>query len=85
MNKKDKNEFTMIVTDALNDVMIPALESLETRLTDKLASKEDMEDIKMKVDSLDRKFDAQQNRLDRHGKQLEDYGERIQVLETTSL
>jgi len=26
MNKKDKNEFTMIVTDALNDVMIPALE-----------------------------------------------------------
>ena len=85
MNKKDKNEFTMIVTDVLNDVMIPALESLETRLTDKLASKEDMEDIKMKVDSLDRKFDAQQNRLDRHGKQLEDYGERIQVLETTSL
>jgi len=85
MNKKDKNEFTMIVTDALNDVMIPALESLETRLTDKLASKEDMEYIKMKVDSLDRKFDAQQNRLDRHGKQLEDYGERIQVLETTSL
>ena len=45
MNKKDKNEFTMIVTDALNDVMIPALESLETRLTDKLASKEDMEDM----------------------------------------
>ena len=84
MNKKDKNEFTMIVTDALNDVMIPALENLETRLTDKLASKEDVEDVKMKVDSLDRKFDAQQNRLDRHGKQLEDYGERIQVLETAS-
>jgi len=84
MNKKDKDEFTMVVTNALNDVMIPALESLETRLTDKLASKEDVEDIKMKVDSLDRKFDAQQNRLDRHGKQLEDYGERIQILETAS-
>jgi hypothetical protein len=84
MNKKDKDEFAMIVTDALNDVMIPALESLETRLTDKLASKENMEDIKVKVDSLDRKFDAQQNRLDRQGKQMEDYGERIQVLETAS-
>ncbi len=85
MNKKDRNEFTMIVTDALNDVMIPALESLETRLTDKLASKEDAEDIKMKVDSLDRKFDAQQNRLDRQGKQIEDHEERIQVFETASL
>ena len=85
MNKKDRNEFTMIVTDALNDVMIPALESLETRLTDKLASKEDVEDVKMKVDSLDRKFDAQQNRSDRQGKQMEDYEERIQVLETASL
>ncbi len=85
MNKKDKDEFTMIVTDALNDVMIPTLESLETRLTDKLASKEDVEDIKMKVDSLDRKFDAQQNRLDRQGKQIEDHEERIQVFETASL
>ncbi len=85
MNKKDKDEFTMLVTDALNDVMIPALESLETRLTDKLASKEDAEDIKMKVDSLDRKFDAQQNRLDRQGKQIEDHEERIQVFETASL
>ena len=85
MNKKDRNEFTMIVTDALNDVMIPALESLETRLTDKLASKEDVEDVKMKVDSLDRKFDAQQDRLDRHGKQVEDHEERIQTLETASL
>jgi len=85
MNKKDKDEFSMIVTDALNDVMIPALESLETRLTDKLASKEDVEDITMKVDSLDRKFDAQQNRLDRQGKQIEDHNERIQVFETASL
>lgn len=85
MNKKDKDEFTMIVTDALNDVMIPALESLETRLTDKLASKEDVEDVKMKVDSLDRKFDAQQDRLDRHGKQVEVHEERIQTLETASL
>ena len=85
MNKKDKDEFTMVVTNALNDVMIPALESLETRLTDKLASKEDVEDIKIKVDSLDRKFDAQQNRLDRHGKQVEDHEERIQILETASL
>jgi len=59
MNKKDKNEFTMIVTDALNDVMIPALESLETRLTDKLASKEDL-------DRVERKIVAATNRMDRH-------------------
>ena len=85
MNKKDRNEFTMIVTDALNDVMIPALESLETRLTDKLASKEDVEDVKMKVDSLDRKFDAQQERMDRYGKRLDKHEEGIQTLETASL
>lgn len=81
MNKKDKEEFTMIVTDALNDVMIPALESMEERL----ASKESVEEIIMKVDSLDRKFDAQQNRLDRQGKQVENHEERIQILETASL
>lgn len=85
MNKKDKGEFAIIVTDALNDVMIPAIESLEIRLTDKLASKEDAEDIKMKVDSLDRKFDAQQNRLDRQGKQVEDHEVRIHDLEFASL
>jgi len=78
MNKKDKDEFTTIVTDALNDVMIPALESLETRLTDKLASKEDL-------DRVERKIIAATNRMDRHGKQIEDYGERIQTLETASL
>ena len=41
MNMKDKDEVTKIVTDALNDVVIPAIEGVEERLTEKLASKED--------------------------------------------
>lgn len=74
MNKKDKDEMVGIVTDALNDVMIPALEGMEKRLRQDLASKSDLEgvrkDLSMRIDSLDRKFDAQQERLDRHDKRI---------------
>ena len=69
MIKKDKEEFVKLISDALNDVVIPALEDMEDRLTTKLASKEELQEVKqelsMQIDSLDRKFDAQQNRLDR--------------------
>ena len=60
-----------LITDALNDVVIPALEDMETRLRNDLASKEDVKEIRKDIDTLDRKFDAQQNRLDRHGKDIE--------------
>ena len=43
MNMKDKDEVTKIVTDALNDVVIPAIEGVEERLTEKLASKADLQ------------------------------------------
>lgn len=69
MIKKDKDEFVELIGDALNDVVIPALEDMEERLINKLASKEELQEVKqelgMQIDSLDRKFDAQQNRLDR--------------------
>ena len=78
MTKNDKDEVTKIVTDALNDVMIPALDDMETRLRNDLASKKDVNELKVElknikadIDTLDRKFDAQQNRLDRHGKDIE--------------
>ena len=71
MNKKDRNEMVGLITDALNDVVIPALEDMETRLRNDLASKEDVKEIRKDIDTLDRKFDAQQNRLDRHGKDIE--------------
>ena len=78
MTKNDKDEVTKIVTDALNDVMIPALDDMETRLRNDLASKKDVNELKVElknikadIDTLDRKFDAQQNRLDRHTKDIE--------------
>jgi peptidoglycan hydrolase CwlO-like protein len=84
MNKKDKEEFVGIVAEALNDVMIPALESMEERLRRDLASKKDVQDLSMRMDSLNRKFDSQQERQDRHGKQLENHEKRIHVLEAAS-
>lgn len=78
MNKKDKDEFTKLIGDALNDVMVPALESMEERLRNELASKKDLKELSLKVDSLDRKFDVQQERLDRHDK-------RISVLEKAAV
>lgn len=74
MDKKDKDEMVVLITDALNDVMIPALENMEERLRNDLASKDDLKEVKVElishIDSLERKFDAQQNRLDRHGKDI---------------
>ena len=70
VNKKDKEEVHKIVANAVHEVVIPALESMEERLTEKMATKED-------IDRLERKLDTQQDRLDRHG-------ERIQVLETAT-
>lgn len=77
MIKQDKDEFVKLISDALNDVVIPALEDMEERLTTKLASKEELQEVKqelsMQIDSLDRKFDAQQNRLDRVEKVQEEH------------
>lgn len=74
MNKKDREEMVGIVTDALNDVMVPALDAMAQKLTGELASKKELHEFKkevgMRFDSLDRKFDAQQERLDRHDKRI---------------
>lgn len=73
MNKKDKDEFTNLISDALNDVVVPAFDAMETRLKEELASKEDLRKVEKRLsgvestlDSLDRKFDAQQDRLDKY-------------------
>jgi hypothetical protein len=70
MDKKDKDEFTGLIVDALNDVVVPALDDMEARL----ASKEELQgfrkETEMHFDRLERKFDAQQDRLDRHDKRI---------------
>lgn len=71
MNKKDKEEFVGLIAEAIDKVVVPALDAMESRLTETLASKEDVREVGMKVDSLDRKFDAQQSRLDRHNLRIE--------------
>jgi len=71
MNKTDKDEFIKLIADSFQEVMIPALEGMEERLKEELASKEDLLELSSKVDSLDRKFDAQQIRLDRHNTRIE--------------
>lgn len=56
---------------SFKEVVLPALEDMETRLKEEIASKEDVEELKKGMDTLNRKFDAQQDRLDRHGKSIE--------------
>ncbi len=74
MDKKTKTEFTGLIVEALNDVVIPAMDDMEKRLRRDLASKEDLEVLRkentIRFDTLDRKFDAQQERLDRHDKRI---------------
>lgn len=67
LTKKDKKGMVALIADAINDVVVPALENMETRL----ASKEDIRDLASKIDSLDRKFDSQQERQDRHNDRIE--------------
>ncbi len=68
MNKKDKTETIGLISEALNEVMIPALEDMEERLAAKLDMKADKED----VGRVERKLDAMTDRLDRHGKAIEE-------------
>ncbi len=67
---EDKQEFIGLVSEALQEVMVPALEDMEKRLRSELASKKDLKNLEMKVDSLDKKFDASQDRLDRHDERI---------------
>lgn len=50
MDTKTKEEFTNIVVDALNDVMIPAMENMEERLRNDLASKDDLHKVGVKLE-----------------------------------
>ena len=75
MDTEAKEEFITLIAQGLNDVMIPALENMEARLKEDLASKEDLQKVEQKlsrhIDSLARKFDAQQDRLDKHNQRIE--------------
>ncbi|OGM31256.1 hypothetical protein A2630_04510 [Candidatus Woesebacteria bacterium RIFCSPHIGHO2_01_FULL_44_10] len=75
MNKKDKEEIGKVVVEALNEVVIPVLENMGDQI----------DELKMSNDRIERKLDAQQNRSDRQGKQLVDHRERIQILEAAVL
>lgn len=66
MDKKTKGEFVKLISQGFQEVMIPTLEDMEERL----ASKKEVKELGVKIDSLDRKFDAQQNRLDGHDKRI---------------
>jgi len=84
MNKSDKGEFTKLIAEGFQEVMIPALDNMEKRLKEELASKEDVEDLKREMDTLNRKFDAAQDRTDRHGKLLENHERRIHKFEKSA-
>lgn len=68
MNKKQKDDMLKVFAEGFHGVVVPELEKIDGKLD---TGGEDLKEVKMAVDSLDRKFDAQQTRLDRHGKDIE--------------
>ncbi len=68
-SKEDKQEFIELVSEAFQQVMIPALDNLKEEIEEKM--EEIRKDLGMRIDSLDRKFDAQQDRLDKHNNRIE--------------
>lgn len=66
-----KKDVENIVLDAINTVIIPGMDDMYSRLTSELASKEQVKELSLQIDSLDRKFDSQQMRQDRHDNRIE--------------
>lgn len=72
ITKNDEKTLAELFANAFREVVIPVLEDLEKRLTDKLASKE-------AVDRIERKLDAHQDRMDRHDKGIQTLEERASL------
>jgi len=58
---------------AFEDVVLPSLEDMETRLKDELASKND-------IGRLEGKLEKIVDRQDRHGKSIENLEEKVSVM-----
>lgn len=69
--KDDKKELIDLMAQAIDDVIVPRIDEAVNTLKEELASKEDLKEVKMDIESLHRKFDAQQNRQDKHNERLE--------------
>ena len=67
--EKDKKEFIGLITEAFQEIMIPALDDMEYRIMQRLG--ENVQTLSSKIDSLERKFDAQQERSDKHNERIE--------------
>lgn len=68
-NDKDKQEFIGLISDAFQEVMVPALDNMSHDLEEKIESAKN--GLSGQIENLDRKFDAQQNRLDKHNERIE--------------
>lgn len=60
-NEEDRKELVGLISEAFQDVMVPALDDTREKILDELGGK---------IDSLERKFDALQDRLDRHHERI---------------
>lgn len=68
MNKKDKEEVRELTIDALNEVVIPALDNLQGQ-------------IKEDIDRLERRLMARENQGDRLANKIENHEKRLLKLE----
>lgn len=78
-NTKDKFVTEGFLKDAV-DTILDGMDNLYDRMREEFASKNDVKELSIKIDSLDRKFDAQQIRLDRHDKRIINLEEKATFL-----
>lgn len=80
MTKKDKQEVVELVNQGMTEIILPVLDEMNKKMATKddieqirseMASKDDVKDIQAQLDSIERKSEAQQSRLDRQGKDIE--------------
>lgn len=84
MNKKDKGEVRELIIDALNEVMIPALDRLQVEVDDikeRMLTKDEGAS-KTDIDRLERRLIARENQADRIAKKVENHERRIEDLES---
>lgn len=73
LTKKDKEEIKEIVVDVIQDVVMPAFNTV--------ATKQDIKNLAERVEQIDSKLDIFTGKTTDHTKKLANYGERLQKLE----
>lgn len=67
MTKKDKEEIINLFNEGITQLILPVLDEMNN----KMATKDDIQDLQTQLDSIERKVEANQSRSDDQGKDID--------------